>query len=305
MDKKIVLPALAAFMILVMVATAFPMATAVVRGSQTNVFNLPLTIVTIAEDDEVRNKGIMVLCVLPWGYMAGQGGPDDKVTLDDDEMDNMRAFDEDTCAPGPTFPTQYSPRLPSWWIDKWADYKIIVLLPNGAKFFWPVSQPFPDGLVLACEVIEKDTVEPKIPQASWEVMKKMVVDVSADFVCKFRWKSIGGFYWSVGVLDLYYTGPQNSEHVAPYIIDIQASYTDPVSRVVYYGAEMQDLCILAWPFDDDFDTDWQKAPFKLLKPEGRGVIRVPDPLDGFVSCEDATLFQRMLLDDLIPTAPQN
>lgn len=290
MDKKIVLPALAAFMILVMVATAFPAASAVVRGSQTNVFNLPLTIVTIAEDDEVRNKGIMILCVT--------GALD---FTDPRDQEAARAFDEDTCEAGPQY--FYEPPLPSAWIDKWADYKVIVLLPNGAKFFWPVSQAFPTGLVLACEVIEKDTVEPKIPQASWEVLKKMVVDVSGDFECKFRWKAIGGFFWSVGVLDVYYTGVQNSEHVAPYILDIQASYTDPVSRVVYYGAEMQDLCILAWPFSDD--DEWQKEAFTLYKPEGRTVVRVPDPLDGFVSCEDATLFQRQLLQAYIPTAPQN
>jgi len=292
MDKKIVLPALAAFMILVMVATAFPAASAVVRGSQTNVFNLPLTIVTIAEDDEVRNKGIMILCVLG--------------TLDpEDDGEAMRAFDPDTCAAVVNQYTDVVYAAP--WIDKWADYKVIVLLPNGAKFFWPVSQAFPTGLVLTCEVIEKDTVEPKIPQASWEVLKKMVVDVSGDFECKFRWKAIGGFFWSVGVLDVYYTGVQNSEHVAPYILDIQAAYTDPVSRVVYYGAEMQDLCILAWPFtaDPQDSGEWQKWAFTLYKPEGRTVIRVPDPLDGFVSCEDATLFQRQLLQAYIPTAPQN
>jgi len=265
-------------MILVMVATAFPAATAVVRGAQTNTFNIPMSIVTIAEDDEVRNKGIMVICVTH------------DVTMGNTDPQGPLAGDPNTCKD-------------ATWLDKWADYKVIVLLPNGAKFFWPVSQPFPTGLTLACEVIEKDTVEPKLPQDTWEVLKKMVVDRTSDFRCKFRWKAIGGFFWSVGVMDLYYVGPQRSEDVAPYIVDIQADYQDPISKVHYYGAEMQDLCILAWPFNDP--DEWQKRPFNLQKPEHKELTRVPDALDGFVSCEDATLYQRTLLGAYIPTAPGN
>jgi hypothetical protein len=281
LNKKIMLPTLAAFMILVMVATAFPAATAVVRGRQTNVFNLPLTIVTIAEDDETREKGIMILCVIHDVDFSGAAA--------ETEAD-PRAYDPNTCRD-------------ATWLDKWADYKILLLLPNGAKFFWPANEASPEGLTLSCEVIEKDTVEPKLPQATWEVLKKMVVDRSSDFECKFRWKAVGGFFWSVGVMDLYYTGPQRSEDVAPYIVDIQAEYEDPISRVKYYGAEMQDLCILAWPFNDP--TEWQKRPFNLQKPERVVLTRVPDALDGFVSCEDAVNLQRTLLGNYIPTAPQN
>jgi len=282
-------------MILVMVATAFPAASAAVTKavSTKDPFNMPLTIVTIAEDDQVRNTGMMILCVTH-GLTFGTGS-------------TTRAYDPNTCKQEEV-QTGVSNQISGgaiWnpWIDKWADYKILVLLPNGAKFFWPVSQPFPTGLVLACEVIEKDTVEPKVPQGSWEILKKEVTDRSSDFICKFRWKALGGFYWSVGSMDLYYVGPQRSEDVAPYIVDLQATYTDPTTKLIYYGADMQDLCILAWPFNEL--TDWQKRPYNLQKPESLDLTRVPDSLDGFVSCEDATLFQRTLLGAYIPTAPQN
>lgn len=255
-------------------------------------FNLPLTIVTIAEDDEVREKGIMILCVL--GDLTPATDANDRAA--------MRAFDPNTCrAPAPVWPFVFV----SPWVDKWADYKVLVLLPNGAKLTWPISQTLAEqGLDLSCEVIEKDAVEPKLPQDTWEVLKKEVVDRSDDFSCKFRWKAIGGFFFSVGVMDVYYISPlQRSEDVAPYIIDVQAKFKDPISKVEYYGAELQDLCVLAWPFNDP--GEWQKRPFNLQKPERVDLTRVPDPLDGFVSCEDATLYQRALLNAYIPTAPQN
>jgi hypothetical protein len=291
MNKKTLLPAFAAFMILVMLAVAFPSAAAQVTSRDS--YNMPLTIVTVAEDDQARQTGVMILCVTH-GLTFGTGS-------------DTRALDPNTCLQETvqTGPSNTISGGPTWnpWISKWTDYKILILLPNGAKFFWPVSQAFPTGLVLACEVIEKDTVEPKVPQASWEILKKMVTDRSSDFVCKFRWKALGGFYWSVGVLDLYYTGPQRSEDVAPYILDIQAVFTDPTTKLVYYGAEMQDLCMLAWPFNDP--SDMQKRPFNLQKPEGLDLVRVPDPLDGFAGCQSATDFQRTLLGSYIPTAPQN
>jgi hypothetical protein len=279
MDKKIMLPALAAFMILVMVATAFPAATALVVKAKADPLNLPLKVVTIAEDDQTRNQGIMIFCVVH-DLTPGQGS-------------NMRAYDPNTCK-DPT------------WIKKWTDYKIMVLLPNGALFAWPVSllPQVPAGFSYVCEVIEKDTVEPKIPQDSYEVLKKVVTDRTADFKCKPRWKSLGGFFYSVGALDLYYKGTlQRSEDVAPYLVNVQIFYTDPTTLLKYYGNDLQDLCVLAWPFNDP--TDWQKRPYNLQKPEHKELTMVPDAMDGFVSCEDATNFQRSLLGAYIPTAPGN
>jgi hypothetical protein len=276
MEKKIMLPALAAFMILVMVATAFPAASAVAvkAVAARDPVNLPLSIVTIAEDDEGRDTGIMILCVTHDLTF----GPDS----------NTRAYDPNTCSD-------------SGWLDKWASYKIIVLFADGEKFFWVPGTTPPFSMVP--EFIEKDTVEPKVPAFAQETLKKEVTDLTASFAWRFRWKYYGGFFWSVGDMDVYYTGVQHSEYVAPYIIDLQVSYTSPTTKLSYYGADIQDLCILAWPFNDP--TDWQKRPFNLQKPERVDLTRVPDPLDGFAGCEDATLFQRSLLGSYIPTAPQN
>jgi hypothetical protein len=297
MDKKAMLPALAAFMILVMVATAFPAATAgppvtdggpvrkVVAAKKADPLYMPLTIVTIAEDDQLRNQGIMIFCVT------------DDLTFNHDktkgDQNDPRAYDPNTCAKDGT------------WTKKWTDYKIMILMANGALFAWPINiGNSPSGFSMKCEVIEKDTVEPKVPQDTWEMIKKVVTDRSSDFKCKPRWKSTGGFSYSVGALDLYYTGTlQRSEDVAPYIVSIEVLYTDPTTLLKYYGADLQDLCVLAWPFNDP--TDWQKRPYNLQKPEHKELTLVPDAMDGFVSCEDATNFQRTLLGAYIPTAPGN
>jgi hypothetical protein len=281
------LPALAAFMILVMVATAFPAASAtdgwtvrkVVAAKKADPLYMPLTIVTIAEDDQVRNQGIMIFCVVH----DVTPGPNS----------NMRAYDPNTCKD-------------STWTKKWTDYKILVLQANGAMFSWPINigTSGPTGFSLKCEVIEKDTVEPKVPQGTWEMIKEVVTDRSADFTCKPRWKSTGGLFYSVGALDLYYTGTlQRSEDVAPYIVNVIVTFTDPATKLVYYGNDIQDLCVLAWPFNDP--NDWQKRPYNLQKPEHHELTMVPDAMDGFVSCEDATNFQRTLLGAYIPTAPGN
>jgi hypothetical protein len=276
MDKKKMLPALAAFMILVMVATAFPAATALVVKATKDPLNMPLKVVTIAEDDQTRNQGIMIFCVV---HDLTPGAA-------------MRAFDPNTCQ-DPT------------WIKKWTDYKILVLYANGNTFNWPINiGSSPAGFTLTCEVIEKDTVEPKVPQGTWEMIKKVVTDRSVDFMCKPRWKSTGGLFYSVGALDLYYIGTlQRSEDVAPYIVNVIVTFTDPATKLVYYGNDIQDLCVLAWPFNDP--NDWQKRPYNLQKPEHHELTMVPDAMDGFVSCEDATNFQRGLLGAYIPTAPGN
>jgi hypothetical protein len=285
MNKKIMLPALAAFMILVMVATAFPAATALVVKAKADPLNMPLKVVTIAEDDQDRNQGIMIFCVIH------------DITFNHDktkgDANDPRAYDPNTCKD-------------NTWVKKWTDYKILVLQPNGELFYWAINlgTSGPSGFSMKCEVIEKDTVEPKVPQDTWEMIKKVVTDRSSDFKCKPRWKSTGGFFYSVGALDLYFTGKrQASEDIAPYIVSVEVLFTDPLTKLPYYGNDIQDLCVLAWPFNDP--TEWQKRPYNLQKPEHKELTMVPDAMDGFVSCEDATNFQRSLLGAYIPTAPGN
>jgi hypothetical protein len=209
---------------------------------------------TVAEDDEVRNEGIMVLCpTLP--LPAGAG-----------------AADFDTC----------NDSGDDIWEDFHASYKLSTALEGIPT----------DPTALMCEVVRKDVESPSAPQFPEEVIATEPTDVSDRFVCITRPVAPG-----VGVLDLYYTGPQAPEAIGAYELVVLAAFT--VGSQVYYGTDVQDLCVLGWPFNDGI-SNMTFSVDASTEVGLRHLKQAMHPLDGFASCEDAALYQRQQLGLTIP-----
>jgi hypothetical protein len=228
--------------------TATPTPTPPVAGPQVRVE-------TVAEDDEVRNEGMMVICPGIPPFPPGDSRATDADTCNDDNDDI--------------------------WEDLHASYKLSV-----------TYEGVPVEATIFCMVAQKKAVSPSVPEFSEEVIATEASDVSERFVCMSRPVAPG-----VGVLDVYYMGPLNAEAIGAYELVVQAAYT--VGSKVYFGTDVQDLCVLGWPFNDNganktFSVDASTA-------DGlRHLKRAPHPLDNFVGCEDAALFQRQLLGLGIP-----
>jgi hypothetical protein len=209
---------------------------------------------TVAEDDEVRNEGVMVICpTLP--LPAGAG-----------------VADADTC----------NDNGDDIWEDTHASYKLSIAYEGVPAE--PTS--------VFCMVTRKDVVSPSTPQFAEEVIATEPVDVSDRFICITRPVAPG-----VGVLDVYYVGPQGAEAVGAYELMVQAAFT--VGSKAYFGTDIQDLCVLGWPFNDGV-TNRTFSLDASTEVGLRHLKRAMHPLDGFASCEDAALFQRQLLNLTIP-----
>jgi hypothetical protein len=237
-------------------ATPTPSATPAATPTPTPLVAAPqVRVDTVAEDDQARNTGVMVLCPGVPPLPAGAG-----------------AADPDTCNDNGN----------DMWEDFHASYKLTIGFQGV-----PVTPT-----VLACAVVRKDTVSPSAPQIPEEVIASEPTDVSDRFVCISRYSMPG-----TGFLDVYYTGPSAAEAVGAYELVVEAALT--VGSQTYWGTETQDLCALAWPFNDaganeTFSADAStEVGLKHLK-------RAPQPLSGFASCDDAALFQRDLLGLTIP-----
>lgn len=240
--NKFVLPSTAALLILVIAVSSFMPAAAVAR-----IVVAPyLQVVTIPEDDQLRQTGIMGLGLNP-----------------------VQGF---------------------YYLDLMSQHKLLITL-NGL----PVAT---SGLTIACNVVEKDkeaisrdvttgkTIS-KNRQFPQENLKTTLIDVAQYFVCKARWKPVtAGTPLSIGVLDVYYTGPLTADFIADHILVVHVTYM--VGRQVFYGTEMQDICVLGWAFPGAVVS-------RVTKSNGDFHYLVDDALQGYSSCEEAALFQRMLL----------
>jgi hypothetical protein len=222
-------PAIASLLIIAITLTSFTPAFADLPA--TLAAQLTLRVRTIAEDDELRQTGIM--------WMGTS--LDDQLQIDD----QLLVIN-----------------------DLLAQFKILISY-NGA----PVT---PTAVI--CQVVEKDKYNPiKTQQFLAENLVTVPKDVSASFACKERWGKPG-----VGVLDVYYIGPGDPVNIADYVLEVSAILT--VGRNTVYGAEIQDICILGWPFQ-----------IIVIVEDGSVRVIVPDALGTYQSCEDAALFQRQEL----------
>jgi hypothetical protein len=255
--NKYVLPSAAALLILVIGISSFTPVMAVSRITLTPF----LQVVTIPEDDQLRQTGVMSLGITP---PATAGG------------------------------TKFT--------DYMSQHKLLITL-NGML----VST---SGLVITCNVAQKDkeALPPdrttgKSPvdkrQFPRENLKTVLVDVADMFICKPRWKP-GGL--SVGVLDVYYTGTAaDSAFIADHILVVHVIYT--VGRQVFYGTEIQDICVLGWSMDSAvrhitkvYYTADPRPGYADIPHNSDTHDLVPDALGTWSSCEDLALYQRSYLD---------
>ena len=163
--------------------------------------------------------------------------------------------------------------------DKLAQYKILVTY-NGV----PVTPN-----LIVCQVFEKDKIAPgKLKQFYEELVKTVVIDVSDNFFCKPRWGKPG-----VGVLDVYYLGPQHKEYIADNVMVVYASLK--VGRSTIWGTEIQDICTLGWSMADNSNS--------ITKPDGSTHWTWDNPLGPFVSCEEASIWQKVYMDFPIQGEP--
>jgi hypothetical protein len=244
--NKYILPSAAALLILVIAVSSVSPAIAVARITLAPY----LVIQTIPEDDQIHNTGVMIL------GSAGQ--------------------------------------------KLWSQFKILITLQGV-----PVSTT---GLVISCNVAEKDKelIPPDVPtgkpptinrQFQAESVKTVVKDVADYFVCKPRWKSsyveADNSKWpgvpahwasegfAVGVLDVYYTGTDfGTTFIADHILVVHATYT--VGRQVFYGTEIQDICVLG-------HSEGEMTGTTTIG--GVTLNFFGDPLGEYASCDMAVLDQ--------------
>lgn len=245
--NKLYLPAIASLLILTITFTTFGAVLAL--GLPVRAVAQPtLQVVTIAEDDEKRETGIMVLGLVPKLPWDTQKPLDDLCLLGGgkDQFGNC--------------------------IDKLAQYKILVTF-NGV----------PVNFLVDCQFIKKEKMHPlQKPQFPTETLRTVLTDESANFVCKLRSGKPG-----VGVLDVYYIGPQEKQFIADYIMVVSVFETFGATTV--YGAEIQDVCVLGWAIGDNGDA---ANTMVLTKPDGTHHFSWPDTLGPFAGCEEAALWER-------------
>jgi len=234
MDKRIYLPAIASLLIL---CITFASVGAVTAATVLRARAAPtLEVFTIAEDDEVRQTGIIVIGLTP---KTGWTKPQD-------------AF----CAANP-----------GACVDKLSQHKILVTF-NGVPVTFSVD----------CQFIKKEKLHPlQKPQFAEEQLRTVLTDESANFRCKLREGKPG-----VGVLDIYYIGPQEKQFIADYVVVIHVWTT--IGRTVVHGVEVQDVCVLGWAINAN--------TIVITKPSGDRHFSWPDALGPFVSCEEAALWER-------------
>lgn len=259
MDNRLYISAIATLLILCITFSSLGAVAAqtVINSSLRAIAQPTLNVVTIAEDDEKRETGIMVLGLLP-----GHGGIYDPTQwpYPDKPLDPY-CYITDSAGN-----LQFGP-----CIDKLSQHKILVTF-NGV----------PVNFNVACQFIKKEKLHPlQHPQGSWEQLKTVLTDESAGFVCKLRQGKPG-----VGVLDVYYVGTQAKQFIADYIMVV--SVWAKFGSTTVYGTELQDICVLGWAIG----LPGMPNTFVLTKPDGTHHFSWPDPLGSFVGCEEAALWQR-------------
>ena len=250
MDKRIYLPAIASLLILLLTFASIGHVAAVTLVARAAP---KLEVFTIAEDDELRKTGIMVLGLSP-------------------KLDTNQGWEKDY--------DQYCYDNPGKCVDKLSQHKILVTF-NGVPITFNVD----------CQFIKKEKLHPlQKPQifhtatgthvndiGGTEVMRTVLTDESANFECKLREGKPG-----VGVLDVYYVGIQAKQFIADYIMVVSVWTT--IGRTTVYGVDVQDICVLGWAIDDN--------TIRITKPSGDSHFSWPDALGPFASCEEAALWER-------------
>jgi hypothetical protein len=250
MNKRY-LPAIASLLLIAIVSTSF---IPVFAALPTRLVAQPtLRVVTIAEDDELRQTGIMWMAP---NFLVFTG-------FDPDDPDGLLPITSTS--------------------DTLAQFKILVSY-NGVPVT-PTST--------SCQFVEKDKSHPLKNQQFVAENLVSVPKENTNFICKFRWGKPG-----VGVIDVYYTGDFLAQYIADYILVVGAALA--VGRTTVTGTEIQDICLLGWPFDNENTLGSLGIPLApngdvprtITKGNGDYHLIVPDALGPIGSCEDFALFQK-------------
>jgi hypothetical protein len=299
MNRKLI-PAVAGFMILL---TVLGMTPGLSFAQTTLTFGPQLQVITIPQDDQLREKGIMILGLdSAIGLLHGTSQQPEYQCLD--SVAYAAAVKAAGGASAYTGPPECNAQ------DLMSQHKLLVTY-NGLPMSWHIGSTEPQPLVF-CNFVEKDKVnvvpDPKTgdgKQGSWENLMTSMVDVSNDFVCKVRWKSPApGVYESTGVLDVYYKGAFDGHFIADTILVVEAALT--LGRTVIYGSDIQDICVLGWGIPGSDATavlipNTESAPnsnpvtWYITKPDGTVHYIWGNALGNYVGCEDAALLQRQAL----------
>jgi hypothetical protein len=271
------LPIVAAFLILAVLFGSTPFTYAAASLTSRYTIGPQLVVTTIPQDDQKREKGIIILGL-------------DAVHL--------------TCTTDATKVTATVPLCGPQ--DLMSQHKLLVTY-NGEPILWQVGTGSLNGVpIVTCNVLEKDKVnaidDPKTtakPQFTNEIQTKLV-DVTANFICKARWKQYSlGWYESAGVLDVYYTGSADAHWIADHILVVEVIMQ--VGRSVVYGVDIQDICVLGWA-SGPVDATTPMPPYaSKTKPDDTVHYIWENALGPYASCEDAALVERNVLG--LPPAP--
>jgi hypothetical protein len=352
MNKQNLLPIAAAVLIAMLL---FPIIAVPVNAVTPTPSGSRLQVVTIPEDDETRQKGIMVLGLLPTYNVLGsvfttnpaqiaytkaatyyqtlaacQAGtspittglivgpetdPEPVIFIHDSRLDLLTLADTAYAGAvsGMGITTVYYRTLPygncekhkflpPWGAQAAQSFGVAGLVASMDKpidFGWDYMSQHkilttldgapvkPDGVL--CEVIEKEKTKlpnrgdkgTDIRQFPRENVKTTLIDVSKDFICKYREIKPG-----VGVLDVYFVGPLVPNYIADHMLIV--SVWKRVGRTTLWATEIQDICVLGWAMDDE-TMGIQKFP--LDSDPTKYHWSWPDALGPFVSCEEAAIWQ--------------
>jgi hypothetical protein len=273
MNHKFI-PAVAAILILGVLLSATPLA----YGVNVLTFGPKLDVVTIPQDNQKLEKGIILLGITPPG-----------LATTNPQNDLLSQHKIIVTYNGATLTWRVGDPGPSIACNVLEKDKIAV-------------QPDPktgDG-----------------QQGPWENLMTKLVDVSDKFVCKVRWKSPAvGVLESVGVLDVYYVGPlpltpnnvlggtagvtgaSVGVWIADNILVVEAFFT--VGRTVVFGSDIQDICVLGWGISGLLPT-FVVPTLNIVKPDGTIHYIWPNAMGDWVGCEALALAQRSILGIVIP-----
>jgi hypothetical protein len=270
------LPFVAAFMILAIVFSTMPFTYAVTRAT----IGPKLEVTTIPQDDQKREKGIIILGIDP----ANLGKID---PVQPDLMSQHKLL------------VTYNGAVMTWALGS-----------VGVTIACNVLEKDKVNVVP-----DPKTGDGK--QGDWENLMTKLVDVSDKFVCKPRWKSpTAGLLESAGVLDVYYVGPLSAAPtaaaplggvtgasvgvwIADYIVVVEATIT--IGRTVVFGAEVQDICVLGWAVNGNAPNQRAPANWIITKPDGSHHYIWQQAFGNYVGCEELALAQRDAMGILLET----
>lgn len=219
-----------------------------------------LTVDLIAQEDQIRKKGIMIICP--------------------PEADCPDFIEGRNVFPGP-----------ATWFDPHAEYKIHIQDDFGVNV---------DPDTLSCIVVEKDVChvpEDKVGgrQFNDEIEATELVNISTRFVCKYRSVKAG-----VGILEIYFIGPRDKIFIGDHILKVQVSRDgvrgSQIHDICLLGFPNFFRVNAASQSLDGFGLAGTSFAFSVKWPEAATPLaKFADALAPFASCKNAALWQREIL----------